>query len=256
MTLIYDNTYAGLLTAVFECFRLKAGPETIIRAEADYAEELFATPVVVTTDPAAAKRVRVGLDKRDKEAAQLCYRCFLSEDARREELILHLVRRTVAAGAGVADDITDDRMLLLKRLNQQMGREIHRMHAFVRFQETPDGLYTALVEPDFNVLPLLQPHFVARYPAQDWLIYDTRRHYGLHWDREEAAFITLSSDRHSHLRQLSTDLLANRETDYQTLWQTYFRATDIPERRNLKLHLQHVPKRYWKYLVEKWDGEG
>ncbi len=197
LTLIYDNTYAGLLTAVFECFRLKAGPETIIRAEADCAEELFATPVVVTTDPAAAKRVRVGLDKRDKEAAQLCCRCFLSEDAHREELILHLVRRTVAAGAGVADDITDDRMLRLKRLNQQMGREILRMHAFVRFQEKPDGLYTALVEPDFNVLPLLQPHFVARYPGQDWLIYDTRRHYGLHLDQSEAA-ITLSSDRYSH----------------------------------------------------------
>ncbi|MEO6759204.1 MAG: DUF4130 domain-containing protein, partial [Saprospiraceae bacterium] len=26
----------------------------------------------------------------------------------------------------------------------------------------------------------------------------------------------------------------------------------IPERRNLKLHLQHVPKRYWKYLTEKY----
>ncbi|RZJ49641.1 MAG: DUF4130 domain-containing protein, partial [Chryseobacterium sp.] len=25
----------------------------------------------------------------------------------------------------------------------------------------------------------------------------------------------------------------------------------IVERKNLKLHVQHVPKRYWKYLTEK-----
>ncbi|WP_317126561.1 DUF4130 domain-containing protein [Chryseobacterium nematophagum] len=26
----------------------------------------------------------------------------------------------------------------------------------------------------------------------------------------------------------------------------------IIERKNLKLHIQHVPRRYWKYLTEKW----
>nr|WP_312696155.1 MULTISPECIES: DUF4130 domain-containing protein [Sphingobacterium] len=25
----------------------------------------------------------------------------------------------------------------------------------------------------------------------------------------------------------------------------------MEERKNIKLHLRHVPKRYWKYLVEK-----
>ena len=46
-------------------------------------------------------------------------------------------------------------------------------------------------------------------------------------------------------------MLTGAETDYQELWKAYFKSVDIPERRNLKLHLQHVPKRYWKYLVEK-----
>jgi hypothetical protein len=27
--------------------------------------------------------------------------------------------------------------------------------------------------------------------------------------------------------------------------------TNIKERKNDKLHVQHVPKRYWKYLTEK-----
>ena len=35
------------------------------------------------------------------------------------------------------------------------------------------------------------------------------------------------------------------------MWRAYFRAVDIPERKNLRLHLRHVPKRYWPYLTEK-----
>ena len=41
------------------------------------------------------------------------------------------------------------------------------------------------------------------------------------------------------------------EAAYQTMWKAYFQAVTIPERRNLKLHLRHVPKRYWPYLTEK-----
>lgn len=127
------------------------------------------------------------------------------------------------------------------------------MHAFVRFQQTPDGMYVSLVNPDFNCLPLIGDHFAARYPAMPWLIYDTRRHYGLHWDetRKRASFITLDREQDGRLRQLSSEMLDTAEVEYQHLWQTYFKAVDIPERRNLKLHLQHVPRRYWKYLTEK-----
>jgi len=111
----------------------------------------------------------------------------------------------------------------------------------------------ALVNPDFNCLPLIGDHFAARYPAMDWLIYDTRRHYGLHWNptTKKAEFITLDTEKDGQLRQLSAEMLSGVESDYQDLWKTYFRAVDIPERRNMPLHLQHVPKRYWKYLIEK-----
>ena len=41
------------------------------------------------------------------------------------------------------------------------------------------------------------------------------------------------------------------EINYQNLWKEYFDHTNIKERKNTKLHLQHVPKRYWRYLTEK-----
>jgi hypothetical protein len=35
------------------------------------------------------------------------------------------------------------------------------------------------------------------------------------------------------------------------LWRSYFATFDIRERRNPKLHLRHLPRRYWQYLPEK-----
>jgi len=37
----------------------------------------------------------------------------------------------------------------------------------------------------------------------------------------------------------------------QMLWKKYFKSMAIEERKNLKLQQQNMPKKYWKYLVEK-----
>lgn len=253
-TLLYDASYAGFLSAVFEAYRLKLLPNDVaIIAEEQYAAQLFSKPLQVDTLAEQQKRIEKGLAKAGRSLPRFIRRIFHSEDQQRESMLYHLIRRIFSEGASVVDDLTDDHILKCKTLNQQMGREIHRMHAFVRFQQTPDDLYAALVNPDFNVLPFLAEHFVARYPAQHWLIYDTKRHYGLHYDEvaEKTSYITFAEPHHGRLRQLSEAMLAEAETDYQTLWQSYFDAVDIPERRNIKLHLQHVPRRYWKYLTEK-----
>ena len=255
MIFTYDGTFPGLLSAIFEAFRLRAQVVDIV-AEDRYQQQLFSAATPVDTDRERSARVARGLRDRSGNAkiVELIYHAFLTERPEVERLIYYFVQRQMEVnGIDVSKDAGDERIRLLLRLKQQMGREVHRMHAFVRFQQTPDGLYAALVNPDFNCLPLIGDHFAARYPAMDWLIYDTRRHYGLHWDQQvkRAEFITLDAERDGQLRSLSADMLDAAESDYQELWQTYFRAVDIPERKNLKLHLQHVPKRYWKYLTEK-----
>ena len=51
--------------------------------------------------------------------------------------------------------------------------------------------------------------------------------------------------------KLDENLMAEDEKLYQELWKGYFKSMTIKERINLKLHRQHLPKRYWKYLTEK-----
>lgn len=248
----YDGTFLGLFSAIFQAYARKELDADII-PEDRHQKQLFGENVRIDTIEAEAKRVLAGLDKRVKGISKWLYHIFLTEQPGTERLILHYVKRQLTSDMDVSQDSSDEKIRALQQLKKQMGREVHRMHAFVRFQETPDGLFVGLINPDFNCLPLLGEHFGARYPAMDWLIYDTTRFYGLHWNAEvkKAEFITMTNSTNTNLRQLSDEMLAAKETGYQDLWKAYFKAVDIPERRNMPLHLQHVPRRYWKYLIEK-----
>ena len=42
-----------------------------------------------------------------------------------------------------------------------------------------------------------------------------------------------------------------QEQLYDQLWKDYFNSINIKERQNVKLHVQYLPKRYWRYLNEK-----
>lgn len=133
----------------------------------------------------------------------------------------------------------------------KVGREKHRMEAFVRFRLTHDGIYFALIEPDFNVLPIISRHFTSRYADQEWIIYDLKRGFGLHYDKNSTQFIQLDLPENVGISGAPSEYFANEEIAFQELWQAYFNNVNIKSRVNTRLHLQHVPRRYWKYLTEK-----
>ena len=137
--------------------------------------------------------------------------------------------------------------LRIDSLAQSVCREAHRMKGFVRFQRMADDRYLALVSPRYDVLSLIRRHFEARFADQEWIIYDTRRNYGLVYDGEATKSLQLDL---TQLRSAPSDVEAN-ERQYQSLWQQYYRAINIDLRNNPKLHLQQLPRRYWRYLTEK-----
>jgi probable DNA metabolism protein len=134
---------------------------------------------------------------------------------------------------------------------KKVHREAHRMEAFVRFQQTADGLYYAIIEPDYDVLPLILKHFKNRYADQRWMIWDSRRKYGLYYDLNEVTTVAFSFDAQTNSGKDISAVYSETEPLYQQLWQQYFKSVNIPARKNSKLHLQHMPARYWKFLPEK-----
>lgn len=253
MVFIYDGTYEGLLSCIFEIFKTHSAP-VAIATESNYQATLLDNSLNVSTNDELAVRVVKGIDQRtDSLGSSLLYKLFLSELPEFEMLVYQVVAAIVQKGdASILENFANPFILRARQIEKMIHREVHRMHAFVRFQKSRDGLFYAAIDPDFNVLPLIGDHFEKRYADQCWLILDTRRHYGIYYDLEKISFIS-SDDSVFSISAIHNceQFQDEKEQEYQALWKNYFHAVNIQERKNERLHLRHMPKRYWKYLTEK-----
>jgi probable DNA metabolism protein len=162
-------------------------------------------------------------------------------------MIYRFVRDAIPGRSALRSEAHLTSRIQIERLCQKVRREAHRMKKFIRFQQTGEDRYLALVAPRYDILPLIRRHFESRFADQWWIIYDTVRNYGLCYDRYKTC----------ELRLDVTDLKApvNDDDDDEqlclTLWQRYYAAVNISSRINPKLHLRQLPRRYWRYLPEK-----
>ncbi|RTZ50470.1 DNA metabolism protein [Chryseobacterium arthrosphaerae] len=250
-TLLYDGSFDGLFTAVFEVFEYRYQEVEIVSREKYHQENIFAEMHEVITQNTKSERVLNKLEQSiGKQGIHQLLKVFLSEDREMEHLILSAVKQSVKhQGENILENFADPDILKISKICKSVGRESHRMTAFVRFEKMQDGVFFSKIDPDFNVIPLIRKHFKDRYQDQKWMIYDLRRNYGILYDLESCDFFYPDEKLDFHKYQQK---FHDEEKNYQTLWQRYFTKTNIVERKNMKLHIQHVPKRYWKYLTEKW----
>ena len=251
--LIYDGSFNGFLTAVFIAFEEKARIADIQKNTVSQ-NGLFSKTEAIFTQMDKAKRVWNGIQSKSNTAIKNIYFAFLSETKGIELLLYRYVRKMFASEISIASDYSDGVVLKISQLAKSVGREKHRMEAFVRFQLTKDEIYFANIEPDFDVLPLISKHFRSRYADQQWLIYDVKRKYGLYYDLERVEIVSLDLQEVYANSTIKSDRFLGEEYSYQDLWNNYFKSTNIKSRINMKLHKQHVPKRYWKYLSEKKEA--
>lgn len=252
MTLLsYDNTFEGFLTAVFEIFEFKYPNPKIIK-QIDAQQNIFSNPIEIITDTVKADRVMKKLnDQLETHGVRNLIYAFLSEKEGIEDILFNTINYAVENPTkNILKDFSNDSVLQITKLTKSVGREKHRMEAFIRFELLKDGIYFAKINPDFDVLTLIITHFKNRYQDQKWLIYDLRRKYGVYYDLINIEIITMDLDIKS-IGDKNNQIFSDVEIEYQKLWSEYFDHTNIKERKNKKLHLQHVPKRYWKYLTEK-----
>lgn len=249
--LIYDGTFAGFLSAVFEIYDRKLHQVIICKKESP-APPMFET--IVTVDTAEEKSIRVwnGFKKKvTAMSAAAFYAAFLSEQKGIESTLLSMMEYIFANGIAADSNYANPHVFRVTKIAKMVNREKHRMEAFVRFQQTRDGMYYAVIQPDFNVLPLISRHFTNRYADQRWMIYDEKRKYALYYDLEKTQAVELEFTKPGTHGKLTSDQMDVSEMMYEKLWKTYFKSVNIPSRKNTRLHIRHVPLRYWKYLTEK-----
>lgn len=130
----------------------------------------------------------------------------------------------------------------LQQMVRAVRREIHHVHAFVRFREqagddadTPR--FVAWYEPAYPVLRHAAPFFANRMGRLSWLIATPRE--------------CVASDG-STLRfgpGLAEPPAATADAQ-EALWIAYYRNTFNPARLNVDLMRGHMPVRLWKNLPE------
>lgn len=251
VVLTYDGSFEGFLTCVFTVFEQKL-KVTAINNGTGIQQDFFSTPEKIITDFEKAKRVRKGMkEKISNQGRKQLYFAFLSELPQIEISLLAYIQLAFGDKNSSSTDYGNPTILKISQLAKMVSREKHRMEAFVRFMQTKDNIYFAHIEPDFNVLPLILQHFESRYADQEWIIYDLKRKFGLHYDLVKTNFITFEISEEIFKNRFESSIYSTSEKNFQELWKQYFKSTNIKSRKNMKLHLQHVPKRYWKYLTEK-----
>ena len=250
---LYDGTFDGFLTVIFDIYSSKQAPLQII-SERLWQPGFFETAVHINTDNIKSERVWNGIAARsNKKVTRMFFLAFVSELAGIEMTLFRYLEKLFADTTGTYyKNLLDDHSYELYQVSRKVSHEIHRFHGFVRFQETSDGLFFAAIEPDHDIVSLLAPHFARRYGSQPWVIYDRRRDKGVFYQKPEIHEITLTDKQ---FNAVTGDILQNIKSEdedlYRSLWKAYYKAINIPERKNTRLMLRLLPRRYWKYLPEK-----
>lgn len=252
MNYLYDGTFEGFLTCVYEHYYSEKA-HNICREE-DFQETLLAESAVVVTDPKKSDRVyNAIISKISTNDLIRIYKTLGSIVKDREMKCLRYLQMGFKIGSKIqllhGNPVVHD----VEEANRKVGFEIHRMHGLIRFSvvkpagslkpdsEQQEILYTA-IEPDNDIIEFLVHHFRDRYRNNPFIIHDKKRGKAVIYGKGEWYITDFD---HNDLLEYTGD-----EIEYQRLWKLYFNTIGIKERINPRCQKNFMPVRYWKNLTE------
>jgi probable DNA metabolism protein len=165
--------------------------------------------------------------------------CYRSEG--RYELMYRLAFRTLFENPQLLEDAADHDVRSATLMDAAIRRDVHKMHAFVRFREIENDAgaptYFAWFEPEHDILRRGSLFFAQRFPNMRWTIATPEG--AAVWNLETLQFVesTTASGRPAG-------------DDYESLWRTYYRNICNVARINPSAMQREMPKKYWKNLPE------
>lgn len=239
---VYDGSLAGFYCCVYESVYTRACPQEI-SAERDLQPSFFA-PQRIATDVKRARRVRESVYRLTPRAQELVEVVFLSCIDQKELRLLQFLLLLYREGREAIDRLGHPLVAPLWRAHKHYWREQHLLLGFVRFVEY-DGLLVATITPKNFVLPHMVEHFTARFPKEEFLIYDKTHGAALLYAKGKAEIV--------EMQDLALKPPDEREKNYQALWKNFYDTVAIKARTNHKCRRAHMPQRYWENMLEVQD---
>jgi len=245
----YDGSFFGFLTCVFESYVNREEPVDFSAPE-DPRYSFYPERRVATCQ-AHARRVYAALeDKLGRDGKNLVTRAFLTCLPQRELRLWQFLRLAFRKGRTVLRDLTNPLVFPVVKAVQQLEHEAHLYTGFVRFSDL-DGVLAGEITPKNRVLPLLRPHFCARYPMEQFVLYDkTHRELLCHRPGKWGIF---PADEF-HLKRPDA---GSEEAAFRAMWRKFYDTIAIQQRYNPKCRQTHMPQRFWSDMTEfQRQGDG
>lgn len=138
------------------------------------------------------------------------------------------------------EDRADPLVDRIEKLAKEVRRDVHKMHAFVRFREIDEAggtRFVAWFEPDNHIVRHTAGFFVRRFTTMRWSILTPE--LCIHWDGER---LTESPG--------ATRADAPDGDPVEETWKTYYASIFNPARVKIKAMTKEMPKKYWKNMPE------
>lgn len=248
--LICEDSMEGIFTAVYDGWHWgNKGIRVGISVEEPEYPELFADRVDITVDRIkalkVARTIRKKLGKQVYEA--VCY-ASVSVHPDKGTAVYYLLRRALGGGGcdtHVLEALSDPAVSLVSSLRIKVWHELHRFYGFVRFREITGGILFASIQPENNILELMEPHFSDRFPNENWMIYDEAREKVMVHEKGKGCTIYIQAVLSQEQKEILT------ETDgYEELWKSFCTHITIPEKKNPDLQKQFVPLKFRSNMLE------
>ncbi len=181
--------------------------------------------------PSTSARVRL-----PKRFVDMAHRVAVHRDAARWDLLYRIAFRITYEDRQLLDVFVDDDVHRLSEMDQAVRRDIHKMHAFVRFRRVEER-FVAWYRPDHRILELAAPFFVERFRTMTWSILTADG--AAHWD---GAALTFG-------RGVSRADAPDGD-ELESLWRTYYAAMFNPARTNVRKMGADMPGRFWRDMPE------
>ncbi len=249
---IYDQTFEGLLTAIYDALERGITPDKIVSTKS-FQYDMFSLKHYITADTEKFEKIWNQVkEKTNNDNCHRIFKAYLFESSDIELVIYNYIKLIIETNYNVELDFSNENVVKITNVQKKVGREAQRVIMFVRFQKTIDDIYYASFNPKYNVIPLTVGHFRSRFADQKWVIFDTKRKYGYYYDLENVREITIGNQKvNFESGKVNNDVLHVSEKLFQKLWKSYYDTINIKERKNLKVHMQFLPKRFWSLLPEK-----
>jgi uracil-DNA glycosylase len=239
-TIVIEPEYEAWRAAARQLLAQGVAPEEVLWTDDPQEESLFVReePTATAGVPGATS-IKVPAAFMDLAASVAAH-----TDARRWSLLYRVLwRLTRGAERHLLSMATDSDVRQLQDWCKAVGRDIHKMHAFVRFRlvgtdaATGREQFVAWFEPEHRIVRLAAPFFEKRFAGMNWSILTP--YECAHWDGTRLHY-TAGVSRSS----------APDEDTLDDLWRTYYRSIFNPARVKISAMQSEMPKKYWKNLPE------